>query len=290
MDLVGFDKLMINNYDIEFIPKKKIIDALNAFGYIVMKGQFKPLLFSDSYDKFIAFKLAQIKFNQIKDYLEIQKGSSFEFISSLTFPILFFDKDDFKLNDLETKLKIFQVIINNFQGIEDENEVIYTNKFIENKVLNKIYYITLEKHDLDICAYCCIIASINLDIVEFLNVFLNSIKIKLVVKWDFQLEELKDEPFQTILEDIANVFLEEDNYVHLVFQEGHIINIQYDIDEVNDDIQKTNSKIRLNNYEKYKDDQTKKNKNKRKRKKKLGKKPKQNQKYFIKCAGRKKGR
>ena len=62
--------------------------------------------------------------------------NSLKHLACMVFKALFLDLDDFKLDDLEKKIKIFRVIIDCIKGIPNENQAYYLNELM-NYSLNK---------------------------------------------------------------------------------------------------------------------------------------------------------
>jgi hypothetical protein len=86
-----------------------IINSLNAIGYAIMGKLYSNIKIIEE-DYFITFDLVKLKFNYLKQLLEEDSEPySLEWFSLLAFEILFFDTNNFNVDNLEEKVKCFKI-------------------------------------------------------------------------------------------------------------------------------------------------------------------------------------
>lgn len=241
-ELEEVGKLMDQKVEEEFKTKSKIIELLNDFGKIVIIKY--SLLKYTVQDNAVLFKYAKERLGYIQDYLENDSENSFDHLTCFAFTALFLDSEDFKLEDLEERIKYFKAILDcrkkknsNTQATLMEsliNELCkkdYSDKLFNlfNKIFPKDFFI--------------FIAFLILKFQEslFLEVLVRKIQEKNYIKIDFDYKDLANLSIVKAINDLYEIFVsnieEEDKvaYIHLKLVNGKIQKAsEFSIDEISE--------------------------------------------------------
>ena len=234
-----------------------IINSLNAIGYAIMGKLYSNIKIIEE-DYFITFDLVKLKFNYLKQLLEEDSEPySLEWFSLLAFEILFFDTNNFNVDNLEEKVKCFKIIINEInkkydkQNKENSNDndihkKIILEKYQNNKTIKNLYqnvFLDQLKQD-NIGFLCVIILSNNPKPIQFFNFFVKALESKLNIKIDLDEKDIEKLTINKIVGDLINIFTKgkKVDKIHLIFKDNKICcvpftdkeatnEIKYDIDE-----------------------------------------------------------
>ena len=254
VDSLDFDK----RWKEEFQIKSKIIDLINRIGAVSIK-EYDPLKVTFQ-DDFVLFPYAIERIKYIIDYLENKNIDIINYASCTAFFCLFLGANDFKLNNIDRKIKYFEEIVN-FLETRKESEIfndlqqpddlliLYENLFQEGFYAN----------------IALVIFNLEMDsIIEF--------TVKLIQKFynvdiDFEFNQLRSLSALDALSDLYRIFVDEkgegqnENYTHLKIENGHLAFSSFTNDEILKDINSINFEI-------TEEKKTEKNIRKKKKKKK----------------------
>jgi len=254
VDSLDFDK----RWKEEFQIKSKIIDLINRIGAVSIK-EYDPLKVTFQ-DDFVLFPYAIERIKYIIDYLENKNIDIINYASCTAFFCLFLGANDFKLNNIDRKIKYFEEIVN-FLETRKESEIfndlqqpddlliLYENLFQEGFYAN----------------IALVIFNLEMDsIIEF--------TVKLIQKFynvdiDFEFNQLRSLSALDALSDLYRIFVDEkgegqnENYTHLKIENGHLAFSSFTNDEILKDINSIN-------FEKTEKKKTEKNIRKKKKKNK----------------------
>ena len=257
VDSLDFDK----RWKEEFQIKSKIIDLINRIGAVSIK-EYDPLKVTFQ-DDFVLFPYAIERIKYIIDYLENKNIDIINYASCTAFFCLFLGANDFKLNDIDRKIKYFEEIVN-FLETRKESEIfndlqqpddlliLYENLFPEGFYAN----------------IALVIFNLEMDsIIEF--------TVKLIQKFynvdiDFEFNQLRSLSALNALSDLYRIFVDEkgegqnENYTHLKIENGHLAFSSFTNDEILKDINSINFEI---TEEKKTEKKIRKKKKKNKKKK-----------------------
>lgn len=257
VDSLDFDK----RWKEEFQIKSKIIDLINRIGAVSIK-EYDPLKVTFQ-DDFVLFPYAIERIKYIIDYLENKNIDIINYASCTAFFCLFLGANDFKLNNIDRKIKYFEEIVN-FLETRKESEIfndlqqpddlliLYENLFQEGFYAN----------------IALVIFNLEIDsIIEF--------TVKLIQKFynvdiDFEFNQLRSLSALDALSDLYRIFVDEkgegqnENYTHLKIENGHLAFSSFTNDEILKDINSINFEI---TEEKKTEKKIRKKKKKNKKKK-----------------------
>ena len=257
VDSLDFDK----RWKEEFQIKSKIIDLINRIGAASIK-EYDPLKVTFQ-DDFVLFPYAIERIKYIIDYLENKNIDIINYASCTAFFCLFLGANDFKLNNIDRKIKYFEEIVN-FLETRKESEIfndlqqpddlliLYENLFQEGFYAN----------------IALVIFNLEMDsIIEF--------TVKLIQKFynvdiDFEFNQLRSLSALDALSDLYRIFVDEkgegqnENYTHLKIENGHLAFSSFTNDEILKDINSINFEI---TEEKKTEKKIRKKKKKNKKKK-----------------------
>jgi len=257
VDSLDFDK----RWKEEFQIKSKIIDLINRIGAVSIK-EYDPLKVTFQ-DDFVLFPYAIERIKYIIDYLENKNIDIINYASCTAFFCLFLGANDFKLNNIDRKIKYFEEIVN-FLETRKESEIfndlqqpddlliLYENLFQEGFYAN----------------IALVIFNLEMDsIIEF--------TVKLIQKFynvdiDFEFNQLRSLSALDALSDLYRIFVDEkgegqnENYTHLKIENGHLAFSSFTNDEILKDINSINFEI---TEEKKTEKKIRKKKKKNKKKK-----------------------
>ena len=257
VDSLDFDK----RWKEEFQIKSKIIDLINRIGAVSIK-EYDPLKVTFQ-DDFVLFPYAIERIKYIIDYLENKNIDIINYASCTAFFCLFLGANDFKLNNIDRKIKYFEEIVN-FLETRKESEIfndlqqpddlliLYENLFQEGFYAN----------------IALVIFNLEMDsIIEF--------TVKLIQKYynvdiDFEFNQLRSLSALNALSDLYRIFVDEkgegqnENYTHLKIENGHLAFSSFTNDEILKDINSINFEI---TEEKKTEKKIRKKKKKNKKKK-----------------------
>ena len=257
VDSLDFDK----RWKEEFQIKSKIIDLINRIGAVSIK-EYDPLKVTFQ-DDFVLFPYAIERIKYIIDYLENKNIDIINYASCTAFFCLFLGANDFKLNNIDRKIKYFEEIVN-FLETRKESEIfndlqqpddlliLYENLFQEGFYAN----------------IALVIFNLEMDsIIEF--------TVKLIQKFynvdiDFEFNQLRSLSALDALSDLFRIFVDEkgegqnENYTHLKIENGHLAFSSFTNDEILKDINSINFEI---TEEKKTEKKIRKKKKKNKKKK-----------------------
>ncbi len=257
VDSLDFDK----RWKEEFQIKSKIIDLINRIGAVSIK-EYDPLKVTFQ-DDFVLFPYAIERIKYIIDYLENKNIDIINYASCTAFFCLFLGANDFKLNNIDGKIKYFEEIVN-FLETRKESEIfndlqqpddlliLYENLFQEGFYAN----------------IALVIFNLEMDsIIEF--------TVKLIQKFynvdiDFEFNQLRSLSALDALSDLYRIFVDEkgegqnENYTHLKIENGHLAFSSFTNDEILKDINSINFEI---TEEKKTEKKIRKKKKKNKKKK-----------------------
>lgn len=257
VDSLDFDK----RWKEEFQIKSKIIDLINRIGAVSIK-EYDPLKVTFQ-DDFVLFPYAIERIKYIIDYLENKNIDIINYASCTAFFCLFLGANDFKLNNIDRKIKYFEEIVN-FLETRKESEIfndlqqpddlliLYENLFQEGFYAN----------------IALVIFNLEMDsIIEF--------TVKLIQKFynvdiDFEFNQLRSLSALNALSDLYRIFVDEkgegqnENYTHLKIENGHLAFSSFTNDEILKDINSINFEI---TEEKKTEKKIRKKKKKNKKKK-----------------------
>lgn len=236
VDSLDFDK----RWKEEFQIKSKIIDLINRIGAVSIK-EYDPLKVTFQ-DDFVLFPYAIERIKYIIDYLENKNIDIINYASCTAFFCLFLGANDFKLNNIDRKIKYFEEIVN-FLETRKESEIfndlqqpddlliLYENLFQEGFYAN----------------IALVIFNLEMDsIIEF--------TVKLIQKFynvdiDFEFNQLRSLSALDALSDLYRIFVDEkgegqnENYTHLKIENGHLAFSSFTNDEILKDINSINFEI-----------------------------------------------
>ena len=236
VDSLDFDK----RWKEEFQIKSKIIDLINRIGAVSIK-EYDPLKVTFQ-DDFVLFPYAIERIKYIIDYLENKNIDIINYASCTAFFCLFLGANDFKLNNIDRKIKYFEEIVN-FLETRKESEIfndlqqpddlliLYENLFQEGFYAN----------------IALVIFNLEMDsIIEF--------TVKLIQKFynvdiDFEFNQLSSLRALDALSDLYRIFVDEkgegqnENYTHLKIENGHLAFSSFTNDEILKDINSINFEI-----------------------------------------------
>ena len=257
VDSLDFDK----RWKEEFQIKSKIIDLINRIGAVSIK-EYDPLKVTFQ-DDFVLFPYAIERIKYIIDYLENKNIDIINYASCTAFFCLFLGANDFKLNNIDRKIKYFEEIVN-FLETRKESEIfndlqqpddlliLYENLFPEGFYAN----------------IALVIFNLEMDsIIEF--------TVKLIQKFynvdiDFEFNQLRSLSALDAFSDLYRIFVDEkgegqnENYTHLKIENGHLAFSSFTNDEILKDINSINFEI---TEEKKTEKKIRKKKKKNKKKK-----------------------
>ena len=257
VDSLDFDK----RWKEEFQIKSKIIDLINRIGAVSIK-EYDPLKVTFQ-DDFVLFPYAIERIKYIIDYLENKNIDIINYASCTAFFCLFLGANDFKLNNIDRKIKYFEEIVN-FLETRKESEIfndlqqpddlliLYENLFQEGFYAN----------------IALVIFNLEMDsIIEF--------TVKLIQKFynvdiDFEFNQLRSLSALDAFSDLYRIFVDEkgegqnENYTHLKIENGHLAFSSFTNDEILKDINSINFEI---TEEKKTEKKIRKKKKKNKKKK-----------------------
>ena len=236
VDSLDFDK----RWKEEFQIKSKIIDLINRIGAVSIK-EYDPLKVTFQ-DDFVLFPYAIERIKYIIDYLENKNIDIINYASCTAFFCLFLGANDFKLNNIDRKIKYFEEIVN-FLETRKESEIfndlqqpddlliLYENLFQEGFYAN----------------IALVIFNLEMDsIIEF--------TVKLIQKYynvdiDFEFNQLRSLSALDAFIDLYRIFVDEkgegqnENYTHLKIENGHLAFSSFTNDEILKDINSINFEI-----------------------------------------------
>ena len=210
-------------FENEYQNVVKIVDQLNEFGSLLLGDLYSPLLVNRD-DKFIYFKLIILKYNYLKDSLEEDRNYSLDYLSTFAFKALFIGDEMLKLDDLDNKLKYFDIILTTLKGKThpDENSIL---QLLKKKQFVEIFDLISHKFDLGFIGFVALVilnSKTSTDI--FLNFFYSILSYFYDFKTDFSFNDIKSISLEQILNDITKIITgpSEANYFKLIFTGKHI--------------------------------------------------------------------
>ena len=260
-DLKEVGKFLDEQIETEYKRRATIIESLNKFGNLVIP-QYKPLKYSIQ-DDFVLFKYARERLKYFQDYLENDSENSFDHLCCFCFTALFLGDEDFKYENLEERIKYFDVILNCKENKDDPNQPIFLKALIDdvNTKNYSFYIISLlnEKFKKDFFIFMLLlIMKYQEDL--FPEVLIRKIQYKNDIKIDFDYSDLSGLSKETIVKDLYDIFVNDNNdkkdvtLIHLVLDKEAIKEgPKFSLDEVYeyiyslDDRQKE-KKMKVKNY------------------------------------------
>ena len=210
-------------FENEYQNVVKIVDQLNEFGSLLLGDLYSPLLVNRD-DKFIYFKLIILKYNYLKDSLEEDRNYSLDYLSTFAFKALFIGDEMLKLDDLDNKLKYFDIILTTLKGKThpDENSIL---QLLKKKQFVEIFHLISHKFDLGFIGFVALVilnSKTSNDI--FLNFFYSILSYFYDFKTDFSFNDIKSISLEQILNDITKIITgpSQTNYFKLIFTGEHI--------------------------------------------------------------------
>ena len=231
----GAKQILRQQLEEEYETESKVIALLNQFGGVIIK-KYEPLKFSID-DIHVLFKYANERLRYLSHYCELNNmENSLKHLACMVFKALFLDLDDFKLDDLEKKIKIFRVIIDCIKGIPNENQAYYLNELM-NYSLNKNLILLLNqlfKGEFFIFLTFVILKyQPNLFNEFIIRKFLTYSNIKI----DFEYSELENFTVENLIDDLFNIFGNDsrDNktsLIHLKIENEHLKTEDFSNEEI----------------------------------------------------------
>ena len=233
MELEKVEKELREKWQEEFQDKSKIISLLNTFGNTVNKN-CKPLEYSKE-DDFVLFKLAKERLRYIQDFSEDNSENSIEHLSCFAFRALFFGTDDFKLENVDEHIKLFQVIIDCLSKIENKDQTNLLNSLIDKideKYKGNVLSLFKELFPKNFFIFIGLLILTN-ESNLFLEVLFRQIQNSFDVKYDFEFEDISKLPLEQAINDLCEIMINsEKNLIHLKLDEGHFQSYSFNNDEI----------------------------------------------------------
>ena len=233
MELEKVEKELREKWQEEFQDKSKIISLLNTFGNTVNKN-CKPLEYSKE-DDFVLFKLAKERLRYIQDFSEDNSENSIEHLSCFAFRALFFGTDDFKLENVDEHIKLFQVIIDCLSKIENKDQTNLFNSLIDKideKYKGNVLSLFKELFPKNFFIFIGLLILTN-ESNLFLEVLFRQIQNSFDVKYDFEYEDISKLPLEQAINDLCEIMINsEKNLIHLKLDEGHFQSYSFNNDEI----------------------------------------------------------
>ena len=233
MELEKVEKELREKWQEEFQDKSKIISLLNTFGNTVNKN-CKPLEYLKE-DDFVLFKLAKERLRYIQDFSEDNSENSIEHLSSFAFRALFFGTDDFKLENVDEHIKLFQVIIDCLSKIENKDQTNLFNSLIDKideKYKGNVLRLFKELFPKNFFIFIGLLILTN-ESNLFLEVLFRQIQNSFDVKYDFEYEDISKLPLEQAINDLCEIMINsEKNLIHLKLDEGHFQSYSFNNDEI----------------------------------------------------------
>ena len=233
MELEKVEKELREKWQEEFQDKSKIISLLNTFGNTVNKN-CKPLEYSKE-DDFVLFKLAKERLRYIQDFSEDNSENSIEHLSCFAFRALFFGTDDFKLENVDEHIKLFQVIIDCLSKIENKDQTNLLNSLIDKideKYKGNVLRLFKELFPKNFFIFIGLLILTN-ESNLFLEVLFRQIQNSFDVKYDFEYEDISKLPLEQAINDLCEIMINsEKNLIHLKLDEGHFKSYSFNNDEI----------------------------------------------------------
>ena len=224
MELEKVEKELREKWQQEFTDKSKIIDLLNKFVNTVNKN-CQPLEYLKE-DDFVLFKLAKERLRYIQDFFEDNSENSTEHLSCFAFRALFFGMYDFKLENLDERIKHFQVIIDCFSNINNENQTNLLKSLIDKideKYKLNLLWLFKELFSENFFIYIALLILSN-ESNLFLEVLFRQIENSFDVKYDFSYEDLSNLSIEQAINDLFEIMIKSDgknDLIHLKLEKGH---------------------------------------------------------------------
>ena len=239
-ELDRVEKLMERQIDEEFKTKSKIIELLNDFGKIIMY-KYSPLKYS-SQDNDVLFKYAKERLGYIQDCLESYSENYFEHLTCFAFTALFLNTNDFKLENLDERIKYFNTILYCQKNIKNNNQTILLKTLIE-EISTKDYSDKMINLFNEIFPkdFFIFIAFVILKFQEslFLEVLIRKIQDQNYIKIDFDYKDLYDLSIEKAINDLYEIFVSNNDdkdkvtYIHLKLVDRKIQTAsKFSIDEI----------------------------------------------------------
>lgn len=237
---IDIEKEIKEKFNKKFIDVTKIVDLLNEFGAISLNKEYEKLTISKE-DEFIMFELINSKLNYIIQVLNEDFSFTLEYFSTFAFKSLFLAEDDIKLDNLEEKLKCFEIIVTKLKNKDHPDEENFLKKM--NKIsYTKIFDLIANKFKLYFLGFIAlVILNYSKSGVVFFRFFTLILETMFTFTIDFTEKDLEDMPVNNILEDLTNNFesREDTNLFHLQLSfsdqsSKHIIKKLFDLKEVKD--------------------------------------------------------
>lgn len=225
MELEKIGKELEDRWQKEFMDKSKIINLLNKFGTFGIKN-YQPLEYSIE-DDFVLFKLAKERMRYIQDYLEDDCENSLQHLSCFAFRALFLGTYDFKKEDVDEKIKYFQVIIDYLLNIESKEQLNLLNSLMD-KINSKYKGNLLELLDKIVHKQFFIFIALVILINEsnlFNEVLFRQIQNYFDVKYDFAYEDLSEVPLEQVINNLYEIMINSDginDLIHLKLEKKKI--------------------------------------------------------------------
>ena len=222
-----FEKRVKEQFEEEIKPNKKILNLLNEFGNLALRNNYHKLTVSDK-RIFVIFELIKMKSSNIRDYLEEETPNSLECYYSMIFEMFFINENDFIYENLDEKIKCFEILINRMKNKineEEENRILSEYKYKNQKF--KILYdnIFINQFQNEYLGFLCIITLChNQNAIKFLEFFIKIVQNILNIKIDFTLHDIRKLSLEKAVDDIIKIFNRDEkvNNIHLEFKENRI--------------------------------------------------------------------
>ena len=246
----------------QFKMRSQVLDLLNEFGKLI-NAKIKPIEFSEE-DREVLFEYAKIRIQYLKGYCRNHDmENSLKYLAFFAFEALFLLSDDFNLDDdLDKKIDMFKVIMDNIRGVQNINLAIYLKELMDFKKYDKLLELfggILENNFYMFMAFLLLKYQKNL----FNEFMIRKISTYSEITIDFEYNEIQKLSAERLIDDLCDIFSKDTKdkktkYVHLKLEKGklkcskftneEILEILDDLDEetekeiknVNDNLPKRN--------------------------------------------------
>ena len=210
----------------QFKMRSQVLDLLNEFGKLI-NAKIKPIEFSEE-DREVLFEYAKIRIQYLKGYCRNHDmENSLKYLAFFAFEALFLLSDDFNLDDdLDKKIDMFKVIMDNIRGVQNINLAIYLKELMDFKKYDKLLELfggILENNFYMFMAFLLLKYQPNL----FNEFMIRKISTYSEITIDFEYNEIQKLSAERLIDDLCDIFSKDTKdkktkYVHLKLEKGKL--------------------------------------------------------------------
>ena len=210
----------------QFKMRSQVLDLLNEFGKLI-NAKINPIEFSEE-DREVLFEYAKIRIQYLKGYCRNHDmENSLKYLAFFAFEALFLLSDDFNLDDdLDKKIDMFKVIMDNIRGVQNNNLAIYLKELMDFKKYDKLLELfggILENNFYMFMALLLLKYQPKL----FNEFMIRKISTYSDITIDFEYDEIQKLSPEKLIDDLCDIFSKDTKdkktkYVHLKLEKGKL--------------------------------------------------------------------